>query len=134
MVELTLVRHHVTDKYVHGYLVSTNPMFHCETLERNGEFNGKHLPIEQGKYWCRKYYSPKFKRMVLLLLGVRGFRGIEIHAGNTIEDTKGCILVGKEFKDGILSESVKALEALIAALPDNQGILLNIVQILDFDD
>ena len=41
-------------------------------------------------------YSPKFKRDLPLITGatVGPERGLRIHSGNTLADSKGCILVG----------------------------------------
>ena len=50
--------------------------------------------IPAGFYRIRLTYSPKFQEILPLLDGVIGRSGIRIHAGNTIEHTTGCILVG----------------------------------------
>ena len=51
--------------------------------------------IPAGFYRIRLTYSPKFQEILPLLDGVIGRSGIRIHAGNTIEHTTGCILVGE---------------------------------------
>ena len=61
--------------------------------------------IPAGCYRLRLTYSPTFQELLPLLDGVLGYArqphngirrtGIRIHAGNTIADSRGCILVGK---------------------------------------
>ena len=52
--------------------------------------------LNAGTYKLEMSYSPKFKRELPLITGatVGPERRILIHAGNTLADTKGCILVG----------------------------------------
>ena len=38
--------------------------------------------------------STRFKRIMPHILSVEGFDGIRIHAGNSADDTEGCILLG----------------------------------------
>lgn len=54
------------------------------------------LVLNPGTYKLEMTYSPKFKRELPLITGatVGPERRILIHAGNTLADTKGCILVG----------------------------------------
>ena len=74
----------------------------CDTLEptwrdyANGAYKIKgKSAIPEGRYAVVISWSPKFKAWLPILLGVPKFEGIRIHAGNTVEDTEGCILVGK---------------------------------------
>lgn len=52
--------------------------------------------IPTGFYRLRMTHSPKFGEILPLLDHVIGRTGIRIHAGNTIEHTTGCILVGDQ--------------------------------------
>jgi hypothetical protein len=53
---------------------------------------------------------------MLEIVGVPGRDGILIHIGNSYVDTRGCLLVGKSFKDGSLYESEKAYIKLYIAV------------------
>ena len=61
-------------------------------------------------------YSPKFKQWLPILLGGPEFNkkwsGIRIHAGNSVKDTEGCILVGENKEVGRLLNSRKWLYKL----------------------
>ena len=57
------------------------------TLE-NAEYM---IPV--GTYPVRVTWSPKFKRMLPLLLNVPGRSGIRVHRGTKPEHSRGCILV-----------------------------------------
>jgi hypothetical protein len=76
--------------------------YFCDTLEptcRDYKNGGRKIKgrsaIPEGRYAVVISYSPKFEQWLPILLGVPMFSGIRIHAGNTSNDTEGCILVGK---------------------------------------
>lgn len=52
--------------------------------------------IPTGRYRVLRTWSPKFRKEMLLVADVPGFRGIRVHPGNSHEDTAGCILPGLE--------------------------------------
>ena len=61
--------------------------------------------IPVGLYDVLYTYSPRFKRMLPLINNVLGYEGVRFHAGNSIADTSGCILLGKNTKVGMVTES-----------------------------
>ena len=85
-----------------------------------------------GFYRLRLTHSPKFGEILPILDGVYGYArqphngtrriGIRIHAGNTIEHTRGCILVGerREARGERLMSSRKRLSELREYLLNNQ--------------
>ena len=75
--------------------------YFCDTLEphaidwrREEKIAGK-TAIPTGRYRVVMSYSKTYKRRMPYLLNVPHFTGIMIHTGNSVDDTRGCILVGK---------------------------------------
>lgn len=87
----------------------------------------KPFAIPPGRYTVAISWSPAFKAWLPVLLGDARFnalfKGIRIHAGNTAEDTRGCILVGRNQLVGQVLESRKWLYELKQRIVDakNKG-------------
>lgn len=64
-----------------------------------------HTAIPTGCYQVRITFSPRFMKMMPLVCEVKGFSGVRLHAGNTPDDTEGCILFGVNDKVGRVSNS-----------------------------
>ncbi len=91
----------------------------CETLEDEdrGLVAGMNLSeikrrkvkgetaIPTGRYQITWTYSPRFKKMLPLLVGVPGYEGVRIHSGNRAKDTEGCILCGRNTEVGAVTNS-----------------------------
>ena len=102
----TIGRLYIREQVMDEYLPGTEDKYFCDTLEptwrdyEHGAYKVKgRSAIPEGRYAVVISYSPKFKQWLPILLGGpefnRKWQGIRIHAGNTAEDTEGCILVGK---------------------------------------
>ena len=85
---IRLLRHAPQGACIFGQLSVDDSALVMDTLE--------HLDyaIPTGFYRLRMTYSPKFQEVLPVLDGVLSRTGIRIHAGNTIRDTTGCVLVG----------------------------------------
>ena len=104
---IQLIRNKPQGKALFGQLYVDGKSF-CDTLENTD------YAIPTGFYRLRVTFSPRWQVLLPILDGVIGYRkkptptpcpkgedvrearrtGIRIHAGNTIEHTEGCILVG----------------------------------------
>ena len=113
------IRQQVMDEYQPG----TEDKYFCDTLEptwrdyANGAYKVKgRSAIPEGRYAVVISWSPKFKMWLPILLGGPEFnkqwQGIRIHMGNTVKDTQGCILVGRNQRVGEVLESRKWLYEL----------------------
>jgi hypothetical protein len=70
--------------------------------------------IPYGTYEVVMTYSNRFKQVMPLLLNVKGFEGIRIHAGNTAENTDGCLLVA--YQKDILNNRILQSRGAISEL------------------
>lgn len=128
-MKLLLKRIFRGDTYTIGHLY-INGNYYCDVLEdvdrgltndmseeeiKKIKVYGK-TAIPKGTYKVEVTYSPKFKRYLPLLIGVKGFTGIRIHSGNSAEDTLGCLLVGFNKEKGKVLNSRVTSDKLTALL------------------
>ena len=84
--------------------------------------------IPTGHYVINITYSPKYRRMMPLLLDVKGFSGIRIHSGNTAKDTEGCLIVGKNKQVGKVLESRDTYKRLFEMMEGQEEITIDITR------
>ena len=121
-MNIVIKRINLHKNYTEGKLY-INGVYYCDTLEdpnrdlnKNGIFdNGEckvygNTCIPYGTYKVVLNESPRFKRVLPRLLNVPNFEGILIHAGNSVKDTSGCILVGNKATDGTLAYGSSVVE------------------------
>lgn len=116
--------------------LSLNGQYICDTLEgpdrdlnRDGRLDpperkiyGK-TAIPNGEYPIEFRYSPSFSpryshKPMPYLNNIPTHSGVLIHWGNTAEDTKGCILVGRNLRKGMVLHSRKTFDRLWKILWD----------------
>lgn len=132
MTKIDLWRKYRKDGYSIGKL-SINGRYICDTLEDTDrgltqdmtksqiasvKIKGK-TAIPIGTYKVNITYSPRFRKKLPILLDVPGFEGIRIHAGNTPEDTEGCILCGKNTEVGKVLNSRRWTDEVIKQIQNN---------------
>ena len=100
---IKLIRNKPQGNAITGRLIVDDEQLTMDTLEP------WQYAIPAGFYRLRLTYSSAFQEILPLLDGVLGYArqphngirrtGIRIHAGNTIADSRGCILVGYADRD-----------------------------------
>lgn len=109
MMQLTLRRSHAVGNRTFGELLHNGKRL-CYTLEDQvREVPGRPVAewkvhgqtaIPAGRYAITLENSPRFGANTLTVNAVPGFGGVRMHAGNTVDDTEGCPLLGMAINDG----------------------------------
>ena len=127
---ITIDRAWKKDGYTISRLYVNGNLFGCNTLEDTDRCLNQEMDLNEikkkkvygrtaipsGIYECVYTYSNRFKKMLPLLLNVKGFDGVRIHSGNSAKDTEGCILVGLNLKKGMVLNSREWTNKLIQAM------------------
>ena len=104
----------------------------CVTLEPYSRDNAVNVScIPTGQYICKKYSSARYPN-TYEITGIQGRSYVLFHAGNTDDDTAGCVLLGDEYgklgKDRAILESGEAFDKFIKYLNDVDQFRLTIVE------
>lgn len=119
------------DGYTIGRM-SLNEIYFCDTLEDTDRGLNSTMSVDKilakkikaqtaiptGKYDVILTFSPRFKRVLPLLLNVPGYQYIRVHNGNRPDSTEGCLLVGENKAKGQVLNSRATLEKLMSVLLD----------------
>lgn len=117
------------DGYTIGRMSLNNEYF-CDTLEDTDRGLNSAMSVDEilskkrkgitaipiGEYDVILTFSPKFKRVLPLLLNVPGYQYIRVHHGNLPSSTDGCLLVGENKVKGQIINSRATLERLMSVL------------------
>ena len=140
-MKIKLVRIALKDTYTIGKLY-VDGVYVCDTIEDKDRGLDDSMTVSEilkrkikgqtaiptGHYNIEITYSPKYKLMMPLLLGVKGYSGIRIHSGNTAKDTEGCLLVGKNTKVGMVTDSRNTYQRLFAMMQGQKNITIDIIR------
>ena len=132
-MKLKLYRKFLGNKYTIGKLF-INDEYICDTLEDVVRSEGIKVygetAIPCGVYEIVLTMSPRFKKILPLLLDVPHFEGVRIHTGNTEKDTEGCILVGyNKVKGKVINSKIafdKVMKHLELATINNEKITIEV--------
>lgn len=121
-MDILVDRIYLGETYTIGNLF-INGKYVCDTIEdkvrvlKSEKDKVKHkTAIPKGRYKVILSYSQHFERVLPELLDVPYFKNIRIHAGNTEEDSSGCLIVGLNKVKGKVIESKATLNKLMNIL------------------
>ena len=130
-MEIKLIRKYYQAKYTIGRLYVNNRFFsdcleppsqhlteRCSMDTIQNAKNKGYRAIPTGRYRILITRSRRFGRWLPLLMNVKRFEGIRIHAGNKPEDTRGCILPGFNRRKGYVLDSTRCVLTLVKMMTE----------------
>lgn len=145
-MQVVIWRKYRKDGYAIGRMY-IDGVFFCNTLEDTdrglmqsmsvGEIMNTKIAgataIPVGQYKVARTWSPRFKRLMPQIMNVKGFAGVRVHAGNTANDTEGCVLLGDNTAKGRLTNSRKRVTEFETKLQVN-GDIADFIITWDYDE
>ena len=143
-MRLRLERKYLGPEYTIGHLY-LNGIRLCEMIEdkvrdvnEDGDLDDEgeekvsgETAIPYGYYHMDLTMSPKFKRLLPIIVNVRHFEGIRIHRGNTASDSHGCLLPGENKEKGKVINSTKyemiIIEEMLQAIRNREEMTIKIM-------
>lgn len=107
-----------------------NGLAFCCTLEETWKDNKEESCIPVGVYIANRRMSPARETIVWELKDVPGRTFIQIHSGNTTDDTTGCILVGASYgklrNSRAVLNSGETFRTLMAATKHDDNLVITV--------
>lgn len=127
---MDLIRVGSTEKGTFGVLRYDGIPF-AVTVERPWHDNHADISsIPAGTYLCKRVHSPRFGH-TFEVTNVPGRENILFHKGNSVLDTKGCILIGESFVEmSRIADSSGGYAEFLAILGKDAEFRLRIVEVV----
>ena len=109
-----------------GFDPSLGECLVCDTIEPPvrpaAAFVRGKTAVPAGTYDLALTRSPKFGRPLPVLIDVPGMTGVRIHRGNTVADTRGCIIPGRYVGRGrVVDSTPRELDIVRMMMDDSEG-------------
>lgn len=102
------------------------------TLELPWKDNADNIScIPAGTYTLRRRFSKKHNCILFGIEGVDGRDDVEIHIGNFVKDTLGCVLVGTGREGWVVTHSADAFDRFMKAMEGIDEALIEITWATD---
>ena len=113
-----VVERFIFDKTYTMSRVYVDDKFYCFGIEPYDASITSDTPVDDIKALKEKHGKiavglGEYQKMLPLVKDTPGFSGVRLHSGNSSDDTRACLLVGKFYRNGVVSDSRATMTKLI---------------------